>query len=168
MLQLESLVRSDEFNEWIDRVKREFDHPDKSEPSVAEAMPEIIKSGRDKIQAHRDVGADDEFSGLHRLRIDAKHLRYCLEFFSQVPGIKAVAGIHQLTMLQDHLGDLHDKILLLEEIEAAEDPLYAWDREELTYLESCRTHLQEQIRLKRNESPSKWNFAFESRFLDQP
>lgn len=163
--RLEMLLRSDAFENWVDHAKREFDHTNKGGPTVKESMRHIVEAGREEVQAYHDVHADSEFSRLHQLRIDAKHLRYRLEFFSQVPGVSARAAIQQLTDLQDHLGDLHDKILLLKEIEAAQDPAYGWTREELSFLATVRTRIKEEIGTQRRESPAKWQFAFEEQFL---
>ena len=46
--------------------------------------------------------------GLHRLRIDAKKLRYLLEFFSSLWGRRGAELIHHLKGLQDALGTFND------------------------------------------------------------
>lgn len=166
--RLESLLQSEAFEEWVKRAEREFDRPSKDGSLVKDAMGEILEKGREKVQSHREAQPGDEFSGLHRLRIDAKRLRYQLEFFSRVPGVQAEDAIQRLTDLQDHLGDLHDKILLLEEVAAAEDPMYGWRREEHAVLDGLRAELEEEIGTNRKESPAKWSFAFESGFLQSP
>ncbi len=165
--RLASLLRSDEFDVWVDRAEGEFEKPNARGPTVEEAAAALIERSRAKVQAHCDVQPDDEFGRLHRLRIDAKHLRYRLEFFSKVPDLQAARAIKQLTELQDHLGELHDKILLVDQIESALDAEFEWTRDERSFLSDIQRPLREQTCKMREESPSKWAFAFESHFLEQ-
>jgi len=47
----------------------------------------------------------------HRLRIEAKGLRYALEFFQEVLGKEASPLIERVKSLQDHLGSLQDAVV---------------------------------------------------------
>jgi CHAD domain-containing protein len=57
---------------------------------------------------------DPPLTRLHALRIACKRLRYTLEFFEQVLGPDARAGIKEVVALQDHLGALQDAVVASE------------------------------------------------------
>jgi len=70
----------------------------------------LIKRGR-KIHA----GSPDE--ALHKLRLDAKKLRYLLEFFQNLfPPAEMRAFISELKKLQNNLGDFQDGSVQIEEL----------------------------------------------------
>jgi len=84
------------------------DDPDRM-PAIADAAPPILKRLLGRVRKFgRRAGADCEASQLHKLRIEAKRLRYFLEYVQPVgsPGIQA--GIAALTKLQDILGEHQD------------------------------------------------------------
>lgn len=48
---------------------------------------------------------------MHCIRISARHLRYCLEFFASITGYSALSTITELRRLQDILGSWHDLLI---------------------------------------------------------
>lgn len=60
-----------------------------------------------------NVDAPYEVHGLHNLRIAAKRLRYTLEIFADVlpPACQSIAG--ELSQVQDELGALHDRDVMI-------------------------------------------------------
>ena len=57
------------------------------------------------------TGSDVPLERFHQLRIDAKGLRYALEFFQEVMAEEAKPLIEKIKSLQDHLGDLQDAVV---------------------------------------------------------
>ncbi len=57
------------------------------------------------------TGSDVPLERFHQLRIDAKGLRYTLEFFQEVLAKEAESLIEKIKSLQDHLGDLQDAVV---------------------------------------------------------
>ena len=69
----------------------------------------ISKAYRRILKRGRRLGDDPPVDALHRLRIDAKKLRYLLEFFrSLYPAPEISERIKELKQLQDILGGLND------------------------------------------------------------
>ena len=54
------------------------------------------------------ISGQENARELHDMRIAAKRLRYCLEFFADFLGSSAEAVIAKLKQLQDYLGEIHD------------------------------------------------------------
>ncbi len=89
-------------------------------PLLPETLPETIaiKTTADKIIRKRykrilrdgqKIHADSPDEDLHRLRIQGKKLRYCLEFFSSLYSKKEMKQlIKQLKLLQNNLGLFND------------------------------------------------------------
>ncbi len=59
-----------------------------------------------------------DYEAYHQLRIDAKHLRYSLEFFQTLLGAEALEAIEVLKHLQDHFGDLQDAVVAASHLRA--------------------------------------------------
>jgi CHAD domain-containing protein len=75
---------------------------DLASPRITKAYLRILKRGT-------GLGEDPPAEALHRLRIDAKKLRYLLEFFrSLYPRREIAARIRELKRLQDILGGFND------------------------------------------------------------
>ena len=71
-----------------------------------------------EFRAYDDVlpGHDVPLLCYHNLRITGKQLRYTLEFFREVLGPEAETAISRLKVLQDHLGDLQDAVVMIERL----------------------------------------------------
>jgi CHAD domain-containing protein len=69
----------------------------------------ISKAYRRIVSRGRELGDDPQAAALHRLRFDAKKLRYLLEFFrSLYPESEIAARVKELKRLQDILGGFND------------------------------------------------------------
>jgi CHAD domain-containing protein len=108
---------SQRFADLIDRWGRFLDGPtpDEARPKHAlqpvgpVASARIIKAYRRMVRKGSGLGDGPPAEALHRLRIDAKKLRYLLEFFrSLYPGKRMVPLIGELKDLQDILGGFND------------------------------------------------------------
>jgi triphosphatase len=76
--------------------------------TVAERAGSQVWAAYERVRAFERVieGAPPET--LHRLRIEAKRLRYSIEFVRDALPAEASTAITQVTALQDHLGKLND------------------------------------------------------------
>ncbi len=97
--------------DWQDYL----DQPDSGENSnslvpVAKLADTIItKRFKRVLRDGRAIHADSPDEDLHRLRIQGKKLRYCLEFFAALyPAKEMKVLIKQLKVLQNNLGDFND------------------------------------------------------------
>jgi CHAD domain-containing protein len=90
-------------------------------PGTAEVLtplgrPSLVRdtAGSRILAAYEHVRAFDtiitwaDVPTLHALRIEAKRLRYSMEYFSEVMPVTSRKLIAQVTEMQDHLGRMHD------------------------------------------------------------
>jgi len=86
---------------------------------ITQATRRILKKGR-------KLGQDPPAEALHRLRIDAKKLRYLLEFFKSLyPEREIAARIRELKQLQDILGGFNDMEVQRDRLSACAEVLHA-------------------------------------------
>lgn len=77
---------------------------------VRHVASQLVYTRFDAVRAYDRLLPTTSVELLHGLRIDLKHLRYTLEFFSPVLGPEAYEVIREVKVLQDHLGDLNDAV----------------------------------------------------------
>ena len=78
-------------------------------PILDFARQRIYRTYRRIVKRGRPLAISAEDEELHALRIDAKKLRYLLEFFASLYPPKELAGlIRELKKLQDNLGEFND------------------------------------------------------------
>lgn len=76
------------------------------------ASRRIWKACRRVLEKGRAIGNDTPPEALHRLRIEAKKLRYLLEFFSSLYDAEEIARlVKELKKLQTNLGDFNDFVV---------------------------------------------------------
>lgn len=75
---------------------------------VRDTAPALIWATYQAVRAYEAVLRWADVQTLHALRIDAKRLRYSLEFFREALAPEAGELIERTVALQDHLGLLHD------------------------------------------------------------
>jgi CHAD domain-containing protein len=75
---------------------------------VMHVAPRQIYTRYEAVRAYEPLLDHAAITTLHALRIEAKRLRYTLEFFREVLGPEAGDVIGTMVMMQDHLGALHD------------------------------------------------------------
>lgn len=91
------------------RQKKKGGPADKARPVGLLANKIIRKRFKRILRDGRAIDADTPDESLHRLRIQGKKLRYCLEFFSSLyPPQKMKLLIRQLKTLQNNLGLFND------------------------------------------------------------
>jgi CHAD domain-containing protein len=78
---------------------------------ASEEVPKLVKKPlRDLRRDARKLGPSPDDESLHRLRIDAKRVRYAAELAAPVAGKQARRAARGLAQVQDVLGDHHDAI----------------------------------------------------------
>jgi len=95
-------------------------------PTAALASQRITKAYRRILKKGSGLGEDPPAEALHRLRIDAKKLRYLLEFFrSLYPKREIAARIKELKRLQDILGGFNDMEIQRDRLAGFAETLHA-------------------------------------------
>lgn len=77
-------------------------------PLVQHALPGQLWDQYARVRAFESILPWADVPLLHTLRIEAKRLRYALEFFQEVLPASVNECIQRVVALQDHLGELHD------------------------------------------------------------
>ena len=75
---------------------------------VRHALPAEVWDHYARVRAYETVMSWASLETIHALRIEAKRLRYLLEFFQEVLGPGLSGTIEALVKIQDHIGELHD------------------------------------------------------------
>ncbi len=92
--------------------------------TIAEAAERDINKCARRMIRHGDrIIAESLIEKIHKLRIEAKHLRYLLDFFSMAQPVRWKQSIAELEKLQDLLGWHQDAITSRERLEAYHDSL---------------------------------------------
>jgi CHAD domain-containing protein len=75
-------------------------------------------AGYGGLLAHEAEVRDADLPTLHGIRIEAKRLRYLLEFLGDILGSERAGLVAKLVALQDHLGALNDAALTADAVQA--------------------------------------------------
>jgi len=96
-------------------------HPDDGPPPrrpagpperrIGDRAPSAAWTAYEQVRAYAPVVAQADDATLHQLRIEAKRLRYTLEFLADLLGPERTWLVERLVELQDHLGALNDAVL---------------------------------------------------------
>jgi CHAD domain-containing protein len=98
-----------DMREFVDTPGLGAKEPKDGSPALVRYVaPLAIYTRYAEVRAYGPHLAGADIDTLHALRIDAKRLRYTLEFFEEVLGNEARGVIEAVRALQDHLGALHD------------------------------------------------------------
>ncbi len=77
--------------------------------AVREQLPEIFVVRMSELwELGRHIQFEDRVRELHDMRIAAKRLRYCFEFFSPLFDEEFKLHLKRFKQLQDYLGEIHD------------------------------------------------------------
>ena len=88
----------------------------------------LLWQGYERVMAYDGVVRRADLATLHQLRIEAKRLRYLLEFLAAILGPESADLVARLVAVQDHLGMLNDASVTSTAVRA--------------FLEAPTTHLQ--------------------------
>jgi len=86
-------------------------HPGTPERSTRDRAGSRVWAAYEKLRAYAQIVPSADLPTLHCLRIDAKRLRYAIEFLGSVLGTEQELLVERLVALQDHLGALNDASL---------------------------------------------------------
>ncbi len=111
---------------------------------VRHVAPRLIYARYERARAYETVLAGAPLPTLHALRIEAKRLRYALEFFAEVLGPQRREVLRALKGLQGHLGALNDARVAQEELQA--------------FLAAYNTHYSGVPRFLRPDVGGVWQF----------
>ena len=75
---------------------------------VRHVLPAEVWDHYGRVRAYETVMTWASMETIHSLRIEAKRLRYLLEFFTEVLSSGIAGAVESLVRLQDHIGELHD------------------------------------------------------------
>jgi CHAD domain-containing protein len=95
--------------------------PTRGKPArVSDVVHDVIAAQLRRLQdSSASIGGPvQDYEAYHQVRIDAKLLRYSLEFFRGVLGAEAQKAIEVLKHLQDHFGDLQDAVVAAHHLRA--------------------------------------------------
>jgi CHAD domain-containing protein len=107
---------SEAYRRWLDDYAEFVRHEGLGSRSVAPTEPHRVRdtaasrvqAAYEQVRAYEPVLRWADVETLHDLRIAGKWLRYSLEFVREALGPESDALIARVTMLQDHLGLMHD------------------------------------------------------------
>jgi len=133
---------------------------------IAKAAPAALERLLKRVRrSGRQALANCDAARLHRLRIDAKRLRYFLEYVATVGGAAVADGIQALNRLQDTLGEHQDACVAHDELRAYRRTadLTRRDRKRLRRLMDAEAR---KVAAARNAFRNEWPaFAASSRDL---
>jgi CHAD domain-containing protein len=99
--------------QWLANLAQHADEPDAAGPSLHRHAKKRIRRYYERLAQAQKLTAIDETSR-HRVRINAKYLRYTLEFFSSVTSRRTrTETARTLARLQGVLGDGNDAAVAL-------------------------------------------------------
>jgi len=159
-------LQSDRFQRLVEnwdrflqtRFEEEPVPPLASTPIIEVAGPRILKAYRRTRKRGTGIDVDPSADVLHRLRIDAKKLRYLLEFFSVLyPLVTVRRLIGELKQLQDILGEFSDTEVQLDLIREFTD-LAAPSAETLAATKNLTDAIEERQRQLRAEFAKRFEF----------
>jgi len=91
-------------------------HPGTPDRSTRDRAGSSIWTAYEALRAYAAIVRWADLPTLHGLRIDAKRLRYTIEFLGSVLGAEQEWLVERLVALQDHLGALNDASLAVAEV----------------------------------------------------
>jgi CHAD domain-containing protein len=114
--------------------------------ALAEAAAQSAQRARKLRAAIQSAGGIYLADRLHRVRIEAKKLRYALEIQRELTKSRAAAGMNRLKIEQDLLGRMHDLEILIDKARAAQSTLNPRDRRGMSELNTLIRVLEDECR----------------------
>ncbi|HUQ87864.1 MAG TPA: CHAD domain-containing protein [Vicinamibacterales bacterium] len=114
--------------------------------AVAEAAAQSSQRARNLKAAIDRAGGIYLADRLHRVRVEAKKLRYALEIQRELSRSRSTAGLNRLKTEQDLLGRMHDLEILIDKARVAQGKLNPRDRRGMSELTRLIRVLEEECR----------------------
>jgi CHAD domain-containing protein len=114
--------------------------------ALAEAAMQSAQRARNLKAAIERAGGIYLADRLHRVRVEAKKLRYALEIQRELAKSRSAAGLNRLKTEQDLLGRMHDLEILIDKARAAQSKLNPRDRRGMSELNKLIRVLEDECR----------------------
>jgi CHAD domain-containing protein len=114
--QMLQKLDSKSYREFVDDYLDFTESPGAAEIMTPLGRPSLVRdtagsrilAGYEHVRAYDTIITWADVPTLHALRIEAKRLRYTMEYFSEVLPVTSRKLIAQVTEMQDHLGQMND------------------------------------------------------------
>jgi CHAD domain-containing protein len=137
----------------LDKLTRRLVRVAAPEPRTHVPRNALTEAAMQSAQRARNLKAAIERAGgiyladrLHRVRVEAKKLRYALEIQRELAKSRSTAGLNRLKSEQDLLGRMHDLEILIEKARAAQSKLNPRDRRGMAELNKLIRVLEDECR----------------------
>ena len=117
-----------------------------SRNALAEAAAKSAARARNLKAAIERAGGIYLADRLHRVRVEAKKLRYALEIQRELSRSRATAGMNRLKAEQDLLGRMHDLEILIDKARRVQGTLNPRDRRGMSELNKLIRILEDECR----------------------
>ena len=114
--------------------------------AIHEAEIKAVERARKLLTAIDDAGSIYLADRLHRVRIEAKKLRYALEIHRELSQSRSTSRLNRLKSQQDLLGRVHDLEVLIERTREVQASLPAQNRRAMTELDRLIRALEAECR----------------------
>jgi CHAD domain-containing protein len=114
--RLVARLDSKQYRDFVDDYLDFTESPGAGVIGAAMGTPSLVRdtagsrilAAYEHVRAYETIITWADVPTLHALRIEAKRLRYALEYFAEVMPVTARKLINTVTEVQDHLGLMHD------------------------------------------------------------
>lgn len=137
----------------LDKLTRRLVRVAAPEPRTHVPRNALTEAAMQSAQRARNLKAAIERAGgiyladrLHRVRVEAKKLRYALEIQRELAKSRSTAGLNRLKTEQDLLGRMHDLEILIDKARAAQSKLNPRDRRGMSELNKLIRVLEDECR----------------------
>ncbi len=138
--------RLDKLRRRLVRVAAPEERPHITRNARAEAAAQSAQRARNLRAAIERAGGIYLAERLHRVRIEAKKLRYALEIQRELAKSRAIAGLSRLKTQQDLLGRMHDLEILIDKARGVQSTLNPRDRRGMAELNQLIRVLEDECR----------------------
>ncbi|HEX8030913.1 MAG TPA: CHAD domain-containing protein [Vicinamibacterales bacterium] len=138
--------RLDKLRKRLVKVAAPESHPSVPRSARAEALTQSVLRARNLKAAIDRAGGIYLADRLHRVRIEAKKLRYALEIQRELARSRSMAGMAKLKTQQDLLGRVHDLEILIDRARQAQARISPRDRRGMAELTSLIRVLEDECR----------------------
>jgi CHAD domain-containing protein len=121
--------------------------------TVSQMVPRLIYTYLEYVRLHEPFLPDADIEMLHEVRLDAKRLRYVLEFFDDVLGPEASTVVESTKALQDYLGALNDYSVANDIARELQDDLSGKDKDAV---KAFRSYCKAQVKALQDNVATAW------------
>ena len=138
--------RLDKLTRRLVRVAAPEERPHVTRNAKEEATAQSAQRARNLKSAIERAGGIYLSDRLHRVRVEAKKLRYALEIQRELTKARSMIGLSRLRDEQDMLGRMHDLEILIEKARGVQGRLNPRDRRGMSELNKLIRVLEEECR----------------------